>query len=68
MTAKLLLAVGFMNLRIFDLKVLNVSELQMLESNLFHSIMVDQKYEFLKLVLHIDIGNIKCISSSIQTI
>ena len=54
-----------MNLRIFDLKVLSVSELRMLESNLLHSIMADQKYEFLKLVLHIDIGNIKCISSSI---
>ena len=45
---KLPFAVGFMNLRIFILKVLSVSELRMLESNLFHSIIVDQKYEFLK--------------------
>ena len=37
-----------MSLRIFDLKILSVSELQMLKSNLFHSIMVDGKYEFLK--------------------
>ena len=38
-----------MNLRIFDLKMLSVSELRMiLESNLFHSIMVDGEYEFLK--------------------
>ena len=37
-----------MNLKIFDLKMLSVSELQMLESDLFHSIMVDGKYEFLK--------------------
>ena len=35
-----------MNLRIFDLKILSVSELRMLESNLFHSSMVDGKYEF----------------------
>ena len=34
-----------MNLRIFDLKVLSVFELEMLESNLFHSITVDGKYE-----------------------
>ena len=45
---KILFAVGLMNLRIFDLKTLGVSELRMLESNLFHSIMVDGKYEFLK--------------------
>ena len=57
-----------MNLRIFDLKMLSVSELRMLESNLFYSVTVDGKYEFLKLVLHIDIGDIKCISSSILTI
>ena len=37
-----------MNLRIFDIKILSVSELRMLESNLFHSIMVDGKHEFLK--------------------
>ena len=37
-----------MNLRIFDLKMLSVSSLRMLESNLLHSIMVDGKYEFLK--------------------
>ena len=37
-----------MNLRIFDLKILSVSELRMLESNLFHSIMADGKYELLK--------------------
>ena len=41
-------AVGLMNLSIFDLKILSVSELRMLESNLFYSIMVDGKYEFLK--------------------
>ena len=41
-------AVGLMNLSIFDLKILSVSELRMLESNLFHSVMVDGKYEFLK--------------------
>ena len=40
--------VGLMNLRIFYLKILSVSELRMLESNLFHSIMVDRIYEFLK--------------------
>ena len=40
--------VGLMNLRIFYLKILSVSELRMLESNFFHSIMVDGKYEFLK--------------------
>ena len=32
----------------FDLKILCVSELRMSESNLFHSIMVDGKYKFLK--------------------
>ena len=46
--AKMLFAVGLMNLRIFYLKILSVSELRMLESNFFHSIMVDGKYEFLK--------------------
>ena len=46
---KIVFAVGLMNLRIFDLKTLSVSELRMiLESNLFHSIMVDGEYEFLK--------------------
>ena len=40
--------VRLMNLRIFYLKMLSVSELRMLESNFFHSIMVDLKYEFLK--------------------
>ena len=48
MTTKNTVAVGLMNLRIFDLKMLNVSELRMLESNLFHSMMVDGKHEFLK--------------------
>ena len=58
-----------MNLSIFDLKMLSVSELRMLKSNLFHSIMADGKYKFLKkLVLPIDIGDIMCISSSILTI
>ena len=33
-----------MNFKIFDLKMLSFSELRMLESNLFHSIMVDGKY------------------------
>ena len=37
-----------MNLGIVDLKMLSVSDLQMLESSLFYSIMVDVKYEFLK--------------------
>ena len=46
--SKILFAVGLINLGIFDLKMLSVSELWMLESNLFHSIMVDGKYEFLK--------------------
>ena len=45
---KILCAVGLMNLRIFDLKMLIVSELRMLQSNLFHSIMVDRKCEFFK--------------------
>ena len=42
----------------------------MFESNLFHSIMVDGKYEFLKnyIKLHINLGDIVCISSSILTI
>ena len=40
--------VGLMNLRIFHLKMLSVSELRMLESSLFHPIMVDGKYEFSK--------------------
>ena len=65
MTTKHTFAVGLTNLRIFNLKMLSVSELEMLESNLLCSIMVDRKYEFLKLVLHIDIGD---ISSSILTI
>ena len=46
--SKILFAVGLINLGIFDLKVLSVSELRMLESNLFHSNMDDGKYEFLK--------------------
>ena len=51
-----------------DLKMLSVSELRMLESNLFHSIMVDEKYEFLKNWYFIcDMGDIMCISSSILT-
>ena len=37
-----------MNLRIFDLKMLSDYELRILEYNLFHSIMVDGKYELLK--------------------
>ena len=41
-------AVYLMNLGIVDLKMLSVSDLQMLESSLFYSIMVDVKYEFLK--------------------
>ena len=41
-------AIGVINVKIFDLKMLSVSELRMLESNFFHSIMVDGKYEFLK--------------------
>ena len=45
---KILFAVGLMNLRIFYLKTLSVSELRMSESNLFHSVMVHAKYEFLK--------------------
>ena len=49
--------------------MLSVSELQMLEVNVFHSIMIDGKYEFLKkLVFHIDMGDILCISSSTLTI
>ena len=43
---KILFAVGLINLSIFDLKMLSVSELRMLKSNLFHSIMVDGKYKF----------------------
>ena len=43
---KILFAVDLLNLRIFDVKVLSVSELRMLESNLFHSFMVDGKFEF----------------------
>ena len=69
---KILSAVGLMNLRIFDLKMLSVSELLMFESNLFHSIMVAFNYGwwkiFKKLVLHIDMGDILCVSSSILTI
>ena len=45
---KIRFPVGLINLRIFDLKMLGVSELQMLETSLFHSIMVDGKYQFLK--------------------
>ena len=45
---KILFAVCLMNFRIFDLKMLSVSELRMLESNLFQSVMVDGKYEFSK--------------------
>ena len=45
---KILFTVDLMNLRIFDLKILSISELPMLESNLFHLIMVDEIYEFLK--------------------
>ena len=41
---KILSAVGLTNLRIFDLKMLSVSELLMFESNLFHSIMVAFNY------------------------
>ena len=45
---KILFSVGFMNLGFFYLKMLSVSKLQMLETNVFHSIMVDGKYEFFK--------------------
>ena len=45
---KILFAVDLINLRIFDLKMLSVSELWMLESSLIYSVMVDGKYEFLK--------------------
>ena len=44
---KILPAVGLMNLSIFDLKMLSVSEFRMLEFNLLHSVIVD-KYKFLK--------------------
>ena len=37
-----------MKLHIFDLKTVSVSEFQMFESNLFRSLVVDGKYEFLK--------------------
>ena len=37
-----------MNLRVFDLKMLSVSELRMLEFNLLYSIIADGKNEFLK--------------------
>ena len=43
---KILFAVGLMNLRIFDLKMLSVSELRMWESNLFHSIIPWKKTYF----------------------
>ena len=45
---KKLFAVGLMKLHIFDLKTVSVSEFQMFESNLFRSLVVDGKYEFLK--------------------
>ena len=34
-----------MNFKMFDLKLLSVSEFRMFESNLFYRIMVDGKYE-----------------------
>ena len=58
-----------MNFKIFDLKLFSVSEFWMFESKLFHSITFDGKYEFFKkLVLHIDKGDVMCISSSTLTI
>ena len=39
---------GFKNFKIFDLKMLSVSELQMFKSSSFYSITVDGKSEFLK--------------------
>ena len=46
--SKELFQVGLMNFKIFDIKVLSASELQLFESNLLNSIMVDWKYEFSK--------------------
>ena len=46
MTTKIFFVVGLINLRIFDLRMLSVSELRMLESNLFDSSIADGKYEF----------------------
>ena len=46
-----------MNVRIFDLKMLSVSELRMLEYDIFQSIMADGKCDFLKkLMLYINMG------------
>ena len=61
---KILFPVGLMSFKIFDLKMLSVYELRMSKSNLFHSIMVDGKCFFKKLMLHTDAGDILCISSS----
>ena len=48
----------------------DVKSFEMFESNLFYSIMVDGKYEFLKnyIKLHINLGDIVYIFSSILTI
>ena len=45
---KILLAVGATNFKIFDLELLSFSKLQIFEYNLFHSIMVDGEYDFIK--------------------
>ena len=42
----MLFAVGLIDLKIFDLKILSVSEFRIFESNLFHPISVDGNYEF----------------------
>ena len=61
--------VGLMSLRIFYLKMLSVSEVQMLESNFFPLNYGWWKiWIFKKLVLLIHIGDILCISSSILII
>ena len=67
--SKILFAVGLINFKISNLKMLRDFELRILESNSFHSTMVDGKNKFSKkLVLHIDMEDIVCISSSIVTI
>ena len=59
---KMLFAFGLIHFKSFNLKMLNISEFWMFESNLFHSIMVDRNYEFLKNWYFTLIWGIMCAS------
>ena len=67
MTTENTVAVGTINFRMFDLKMLHVSKFEIFESNLFHSIIFDGKHETDEL-MHINMVNNVYISSSMLTI